>query len=124
MQRNTKQHEAVRSVLCSMLTHPTAEQVYDKVKLILPGIGISTVYRNLSDLAKDGKAITVKDMNGVVHYDSTVIPHNHFCCKICSKVFDINIKVTVDLFSQSDYDIDDYSIIFRGVCNSCKRVKA
>ena len=52
--RLTPQRRAVLDVLEAARDHPTASDVYDRVRLHAPGIGAATVYRTLQQLAEDG----------------------------------------------------------------------
>lgn len=120
MQRNTRQREAVYAALCASHTHPTAAEVYDEVRKTMPGIGVSTVYRNLSVLAENGMAHMLQNDDGIVHYDGNTAPHNHIYCLKCHRVLDIDIPVTVDLNADKRYNVERYSVMFYGVCRDCK----
>ena len=50
--RTTVQRMAVLEELKKMLTHPTADELYTKVKHKLSGISLSTVYRSLEILCE------------------------------------------------------------------------
>lgn len=120
MQKNTRQREAVYSVLCASHTHPTAAEVYDEVRKLIPSIGVSTVYRTLSMLCDNGSALALQDDNGVIHYDGCVTPHNHIYCSKCRRVLDIDIPTQVDLNADSRYEVERYSVMFYGMCRSCE----
>ena len=47
----SRQREAVLVYLRSTKSHPTAEQVYQKIREEFPKISLGTVYRNLNLLA-------------------------------------------------------------------------
>jgi Fe2+ or Zn2+ uptake regulation protein len=53
--RNTKQLEVVWNAVKEDASHPTADQVYDKVRKHLPNVSLGTVYRNLQKLVTDEK---------------------------------------------------------------------
>jgi Fur family transcriptional regulator, peroxide stress response regulator len=51
--RNTKQLEVVWDAVKDDSSHPTADQVYDKVRQRLPNVSLGTVYRNLQKLVAE-----------------------------------------------------------------------
>ncbi len=119
MAKNTRQREAVYAVLCASHTHPTAAEVYEEVRRIIPNIGVATVYRTLSMLCDSGSAIALQDDSGVVHYDACVSPHQHIYCSNCRRVLDIDIPVSVDMNADSRYEVERYSTMFYGKCRAC-----
>jgi Fe2+ or Zn2+ uptake regulation protein len=50
--RNTKQLEVVWNAIKDDTSHPTADQVYDKVRKQLANVSLGTIYRNF---AKTGR---------------------------------------------------------------------
>ena len=53
--RNTHQKELILSVLGEAPCHPTAGEVYERVRLRCPTVSRSTVFRVLSDQAAEGR---------------------------------------------------------------------
>ena len=51
----SRQRESIKEFLMSRTDHPTADVVYENMKLIYPNISLGTVYRNLSLLADIGE---------------------------------------------------------------------
>ena len=47
----SRQRESIKEFLRTRKDHPTADVVYENMKLIYPNISLGTVYRNLSLLA-------------------------------------------------------------------------
>ena len=44
----SRQRESIKDFLMTRTDHPTADTVYENMKLIYPNISLGTVYRNLS----------------------------------------------------------------------------
>ena len=63
MRNYSKQREVIVEVLRSTDTHPTVQWVYEKCREKLPKISLGTVYRNLTELKKDGD---VRELSGTV----------------------------------------------------------
>ena len=53
--RNTKQLEAIWQIIKNDKSHPTADQIYHRVRRELPNISLGTVYRNLQKLVANKK---------------------------------------------------------------------
>ena len=51
----SRQRESIKEFLRTRKDHPTADVVYENMKLIYPNISLGTVYRNLSLLADLGE---------------------------------------------------------------------
>lgn len=85
----SRQREAVLVYLRSTKSHPTAEQVYQKIREEFPKISLGTVYRNLNLLADCGEILRLNCGDGVEHFDATTTPHNHFICRRCRQVIDL-----------------------------------
>ena len=54
-QGNTKQLEVVWEAINDNNSHPTADQIYNKVRQRFPNVSLGTVYRNLQKLVADEK---------------------------------------------------------------------
>ncbi len=60
-----------------MFTHPTADEVYQKVKAKYPSISLSTVYTTLDMLAKTEIIDTLMTDGITIRYDATRNQHHH-----------------------------------------------
>ena len=86
-QRFSHQRERIYQTVCASGDHPTAELVYRRLKPELPRLSIGTVYRNLQQMAREGR---LRELAGPVpRYDAWLNPHTHFCCTACGDVRDL-----------------------------------
>ena len=53
--RKTRQLEIVWHEVAGDNSHPTADQIYRRVRRHIPNISLGTVYRNLQKLVAEGK---------------------------------------------------------------------
>ena len=81
--RNTKQLEVIWDAIKNESSHPTADQIYEKVRKDLPNISLGTVYRNLQKLVSLGK-LQVLSVGRSQHFDPLVTSHQHFICEQCT----------------------------------------
>jgi Fur family peroxide stress response transcriptional regulator len=125
--RETKQREAVLKLVRSMSSHPTADCVYELVRLDIPNISKGTVYRNLKVLQELGQ-IARLDMNAEAsRYDARLDNHYHFRCEKCGEVFDLDIPVDRELDRRTaeatGLKITGHHLEFRGICADCLAAK-
>lgn len=126
MHRVTPQRRAVLDVLMAAHDHPTAAQVFDRVRRKQPGIGAATVYRTLSLLVDDGQARVLSLGEGAsARYDANVTRHDHVLCIDCGAALDVDAPLPTgalaDMSSRTGYDLTEYDVQFRGRCPACNR---
>ena len=123
-ERITSKKEIILNYLKNTKSHPSAQEVFEKVKKVLPRISQGTVYRIVNNLKKKGKIqeISTKTMT---FFDADLSDHSHFICQGCGTVYDIfdecskcnvikNKKLKVG-------KINNYRIYFYGICKKCQK---
>jgi Fur family ferric uptake transcriptional regulator/Fur family peroxide stress response transcriptional regulator len=125
--RSTPQRRAVLDVLTAAHDHPTAAQVFERVRQQQPGIGAATVYRTLSLLVEEGQARMLSLGEGAsARYDANVSRHDHVLCIDCGAAMDVEAplpaRTLADMASRTGYDLTEYDVQFRGRCPSCHRL--
>ena len=97
--------------------------VYQKIREEFPKISLGTVYRNLNLLADSGEILRLNCGDGVEHFDATTTPHNHFICRRCRKVIDLEADWDFELDTKMDDEfpgkIEGHEIYFYGICKKC-----
>jgi Fe2+ or Zn2+ uptake regulation protein len=121
--RSTRQLAAVLDAVNGKRDHPTAQDVYARVRQRLPSISRGTVYRNLSKLQQQGRVSMVRLAGRPVRYDAVVEEHDHFVCEDCGGVEDL---VRADMarpgtagLSTCGYFVRRQSITYYGLCPRC-----
>jgi Fur family transcriptional regulator, ferric uptake regulator len=117
--KSTKQRELIISELCRMSSHPTAEELYLKLKSRMPTIGLCTVYRNLETFCEKGLIFKIK--GNPVRYDGNTKAHNHIKCIECGRVDDLysNIAVNSLEIKKLGYKLLDHKLEINGLCSKC-----
>jgi Fur family peroxide stress response transcriptional regulator len=116
--RNTPQREVVYSALLTKRDHPTADEVYARVRTDLPTISLATVYNCLETLVQCDLVRAVNFERGPTRYCPNLTPHAHFHDEATGATFDIDLPS--DLLGKiknvlpPGYDADAVDIIFRG----------
>ncbi len=123
----SKQREKILDTLTSNAVHPTAEALLEILKRDNSNIGITTLYRNLNQLADAGMIKKIDGLETSAHFDHNTHEHYHFICNVCKKVFDVPSDVAPDLVKNTrmatGFDIENHDIVFHGICSDCKKRK-
>ncbi len=125
--RMTPQRELLLRLLSQTRTHPTADQLFRKLRRQLPSVSQATVFRNLQQLVHARIIATLERAGGPVQYDANPDDHHHFVCTRCGVVSDIYLK---DLGYAIDSQrsrfarvrIDRAELQLHGVCAACARL--
>lgn len=107
----SRQRESIKEFLRTRTDHPTADAVYENMKLIYPNISLGTVYRNLSLLADLGEIKKLSSFAGADHFDGRTERHCHFMCIRCERIIDLEsegIHHIMDLAGENFIQRKDY----------------
>lgn len=119
----TVQRRAIFEAIYTRRDHPTADRIYAAVKDRLTGVSRTTIYRVLETFVRAGIIIKVCHPGAAARYDPNTRRHHHLVCLRCDKVFDFQ-DARLDALPRprlrgNGFQIDDYSISFRGICGAC-----
>ncbi len=121
----TPQRLAVLAALEGRRDHPTAEQIYQEVRLRLPAISFNTVYKTLETFCQKGLVIKVNPLHEVARYDIQTHHHVHFVCRVCHLVQDLEAS-PVELAPGAvppGFQVERQSLILWGLCPRCQNLK-
>lgn len=97
--RNTVQREIVLKAIHNLKNHPTAEEIYEVIRIDNPSISRGTVYRNLGILAEENMIRKISVSEGPDHYDHKCHKHYHAKCVKCGCVNDV-VLPSLDIMNQ------------------------
>lgn len=88
--RMTPQRAAICQALAKRFDHPTAQSLYDEVKVEYPSLSLTTVYQTLDTLLRLG-AITSLGSAGddTIHFEVNTKPHINLACLTCHRIVDL-----------------------------------
>lgn len=116
--RNTPQREIIYSILTEKRDHPTADEVFARVKAEMPTISLATVYNCLEALVQCSLVRQVNFERGPTRYCPNLLPHAHFHDEVTGSTYDIDLPAGVldQLRAQlpPGYRASDVEITFRG----------
>ncbi len=122
--RTTRQLAAVlATVATSGQEHPTAEQVFRRVRRTLPRISLGTVYRNLQRLVAEGRIGYASINDRVVRFDPTAARHDHFFCRHCGRIEDLHVPVPRRSFAavrRAGHAVQTHAVVLEGRCRWCR----
>ena len=123
--RLTPQRQAVLTTLETSTDHPTASDVFERVRAHLPGIGAATVYRTLALLVDQGLALELNLGDGsAARFDGNTDRHDHLVCSACGSAIDIDqalpARVLAELTARTGYAVTRYDLQFHGLCPRCQ----
>ncbi|PAW83254.1 MAG: transcriptional repressor [Opitutia bacterium Tous-C8FEB] len=116
--RSTPQREVVYSVLLRKRDHPTAEEVFARVKTELPTISLATVYNCLETLVQCELVRAVNFERSPTRYCPNLRPHAHFHDEQTGRTYDIDLPpavlAEVNQVLPAGFDASSVEITFRG----------
>jgi Fur family peroxide stress response transcriptional regulator len=123
--RLTPQRVELVRLIAASEGHPSAAQLYTKIKTRFPTMSQATVYKTLA-LLKDLNQVFEIDLRDDSHYDGNrPDPHPHLICIHCKKIvdgeFDIDPAALGKLEEASGYQIIRPQFVFFGLCANCKK---
>jgi Fe2+ or Zn2+ uptake regulation protein len=116
--RMTRQRQEVYRILIEQRNHPTANEVYTRVKDRLPSISLATVYNCLEALVQHGIIRQVNFERESSRFCPNLTEHGHFHDSATGVIHDVDFKPGVALTDflnlPSGAVIDDIEITIRG----------
>ena len=121
-ERHSDTRDKIYAYLLGTKEHPSAEMIYNDLKLVLPKLSLKTVYTNLKFFVDHGQVIHVANVNGIERYDANCEDHVHFVCDECGAVIDImdaDIRKAKKACKVGQAKISSIQIVLHGTCESC-----
>ena len=123
--RSTRQRQVILDNLREHRDHPSADEVYERVRAELPRISLGTVYRNLEILHEQG-LIQKLELGGTMkRWDWNPDKHYHIRCMGCGRVDDAPVaplnRLEDELYGATVYTILGHRLEFLGFCADCSK---
>ena len=90
--RSTKQRLCVYDVILEKRDHPTADDIFLRVRKKLPKISFATVYNCLETFVECGLVKKINLDRNSSRYCPNLAPHAHFKCTNSGKIIDLPIN--------------------------------
>ena len=123
--RMTRQRRTILEALRKYQDHPSADEVYERVRAELPRISLGTVYRNLEILSEQGLIRKLELSGTMKRWDWNPSRHYHIRCMGCGCVDDAPIaplnRLEDELYGATVYTILGHRLEFVGFCAACSK---
>jgi Fur family peroxide stress response transcriptional regulator len=119
----TVQRRVILEAVLASDDHPTADEVYERVRGQVPEISRTTVYRVLDTLVGLGVIGRAHHQGSAARFDAKTHRHHHLVCTSCRRMIDYDTPELSDLplpAPPSGFQVTDYSIQFIGLCPECR----
>ncbi|MCC6524641.1 MAG: transcriptional repressor [Polyangiaceae bacterium] len=132
----TPQRLAIVRALSGDDTHPTAQELFERLRPQLPGMSFATVYNTLAALAAAGlcsaRSFSVgrpgrpgAAARGATRFDPNMQPHDHAVCDACGAVYDVRRAEPgpreAEPTTPPGFAVRAVEHVYRGQCGACRR---
>jgi len=125
----TPKRIAILDILASEPVYVSPESVWQKMKGRFGKIGLSTVYRNLEDLAEGGLIIKILHPDRKLYYyfchNAEGSHHHHFVCVSCRRVLDLSFcgleEIRKEVETKLRGTVVAHLLQVFGLCERCDR---
>jgi Fe2+ or Zn2+ uptake regulation protein len=123
--RLTPQRLAIVRELEGDESHPTAQELFERLRPSFPTMSFATVYNTLDTLAKLRLVGALKH-GAAVRYDPNLEPHHHAICDRCGEVVDLpaappSPAVQESIANDIGFVVRTEERSYRGLCGRCSR---
>ena len=80
--------------------HPTAEMIYEKLRIEHPMLSLGTVYKTLDCFYQSGLIRKLKSSDAVVHYDADLKVHTHIIQRNSNQIVDYHNDELTNLLTE------------------------
>jgi Fe2+ or Zn2+ uptake regulation protein len=125
--RMTSQRRLILETLDLVSGHPTAEELFELVRVCDSSLNLSTVYRTLRWLEAEGLVSTRRFNED--HLQERFDPsfpseHYHFVCSACKQVIEFDDHLVEEIRKRfegkSGAEVQNTSVVFYGLCKACR----
>jgi Fe2+ or Zn2+ uptake regulation protein len=120
----TPQRRVLFELLVTDDSHPTADEIYQRVLSAMPDVSRTTVYNTLRELVALGELTKVEDLSeSGTRYDTNRNHHHHIFCMRCNTLIDISREfagLELSLEETAGYRIVKSQVTFYGICPDCQ----
>ena len=128
----TPQRIAIVRLFAGDTSHPTAQDLFERLRPDFPSMSFATVYNTLDTLARAGLASIVRlpgKRGDAARFDPNMNPHPHAACDGCGAVVDVHASTLSPTpaavrklrRAAPGFSVRSVERIYRGLCARCAR---
>jgi Fe2+ or Zn2+ uptake regulation protein len=112
----TPQRIAVVRELGGDETHPTAHELFERLRPSFPTMSFATVYNTLGALAEHGLLRSIR-LGSVTRFDPNTSSHHHAVCDACGVIVDLPAEAPPA--QAHGFRVRTEERTYRGLCSRC-----
>ncbi len=117
----TPQRTAIVSALSGDLSHPTAQELYERLRPTQAAMSFATVYNTLAALEQVKACTALALSHGPTRFDPNMDPHDHMVCDHCGATADLPSTESAEPTElPPGFTLRSIEKIYRGECSSCR----
>jgi Fur family ferric uptake transcriptional regulator len=122
--RNTWQKTAVLEQLSNTAEFVSAQELHQKISQSGKKLGLTTVYRALTEMVEQGTADSLSISDGEMRYRiCTPEHHHHLICRVCGKTVEFDLpgfeELALEVAKANGFTELSHEIELFGVCTGC-----
>ena len=122
--RNTWQKTAVLEQLSNTDEFVSAQELHQKISQSGKKLGLTTVYRALTEMIEQGMADSLSISDGEMRYRiCTPEHHHHLICRVCGKTVEFDMpgfeELALEVAKANGFTELSHEIELFGVCKDC-----
>jgi methylated-DNA-[protein]-cysteine S-methyltransferase len=99
--------------------HLSADEVYSRALVSLPGLGRGTVYATLAEFTEI-ELLAAFGTPEPVRYETNTTQHGHFRCRLCLRIYDVDVPAPDPTsFERHGHVVDSTEVRAEGICHNC-----
>ncbi len=119
----TRQRRMILEEVRNTDSHPSADEIYHRVRAKLPRISLGTVYRTLDLLSERGLIRKLELGGSQRRFDHRTHHHYHFRCLACQRLTDVDAQNFACLKATprelAGCQLQGHQLEFFGLCPEC-----
>lgn len=124
--RITPQRIALLRLLAASEGHPSAAQLYEKLKEQFPTTSLATVYKTLAKMKEMDEVLELGFSDDDNRYDgNNPFPHPHLICVNCRRIIDPEVttfqNLTQKVSDDTGFQIVGHRVDIYGICPECQK---
>jgi Fur family transcriptional regulator, stress-responsive regulator len=99
--------------------HLSADEIHARASAVVPELGRGTVYAALAELTELG-LLAARGSPEPVRYETNTEPHQHFRCRLCLRLFDVELADPAATgLAAAGFVVEQIAITAEGACAEC-----
>ena len=123
--RMTPQRQAILQILNEADGHISPSDIFAQVRLSMPGLTETTVYRTLDFLAKNEMINPAQTASGHIVYEISGDKHHHLICQVCGCEVQVEHawvhSAYENIEDKTNFHLSMSHLTFFGICPECHK---